>query len=269
MSDLLTPDALAPRLRNTIFGRSEIIHYFRSTTSTNEMAMKAGLEGAEEGSLFIADEQTAGRGRAGHGWHSSGEGGLYFSILLRPNMNPTDVLWLSLITGLSAHYAIDSVLGAPPDLRWPNDIMLGNRKLGGILTEMSADSTHVRHVVIGIGINVNQPSFPEDIASIATSLRIETGHDWSRADIAAALLKSLDREYRALRTGLLANVSPSIVKRFERCSSYAHGASVVVEEAGGFTGQTVGLDSRGFLRVQTDDGVKTVLSGGVRKLPKE
>ncbi len=267
MPDLLTPDSLAPLLRNTIFGRPETIHYFRSTTSTNEMAMKAAHDGAEEGSLFIADEQTAGRGRGGHSWHSSGEGGLYLSMLLRPNMNPTDVLWLSLIAGLSVHYAIESVLGTPPDLRWPNDIMLGNRKLGGVLTEMHADSTHVRHVVVGIGINVNQPSFPEEIAAIATSLRIETGHEWPRTEIAAALLKSLDREYRALSTGLLANVSPSIVKRFERCSSYAHGASVMVEEAGGFTGQTVGLDSRGFLRVQTDEGVKTVLSGGVRKLP--
>lgn len=267
MADLLTPDSLAPRLRNTIFGRPETIHYFRSTTSTNEMAMKAAQEGAEEGSLFVAEEQTAGRGRGGHSWHSSGEGGLYLSILLRPNMNPTDVLWLSLIGGLSAHYAIESVLGTPPDLRWPNDVMLGTRKMGGILTEMHADSTHVRHVVVGIGLNVNQASFPEEIADLATSLRIETGQEWPRTEIAAALLKSLDREYRALRTGLLANVSPSIVKRFERCSSYAHGASVMVEEAGGFTGQTMGLDSRGFLRVQTDEGVKTVLSGGVRKVP--
>jgi BirA family transcriptional regulator, biotin operon repressor / biotin---[acetyl-CoA-carboxylase] ligase len=267
MPDSLTPDALAPALRNTIFGRPEIIHYFRSVGSTNEMAAQAAAAGAEEGSLFIADEQTSGRGRGGHDWHSAADGGLYLSVVLRPNLNPTDVLWLSLITGLSAHYAVESVLGTPPDLRWPNDIMLGNRKLGGILTEMQADSTHVRHVVVGVGINVNQPSFPEDLAPIATSLRIETGHDWSRLNIAAALLKSLDREYRALRTGVLANVSPSIVKRFERCSSYAHGANVMVDEGGGFTGETVGLDTRGFLRVKTDDGVKTVLSGGVRKVP--
>ncbi|HUS19485.1 MAG TPA: biotin--[acetyl-CoA-carboxylase] ligase [Terriglobales bacterium] len=269
MSDTLTSDTLAPLLRNTIFGRPENIHYFRSTSSTNALAMQAAAAGAEEGSLFLADEQTAGRGRGGHDWYSSADGGLYLTILLRPNLNPTDVLWLSLITGLSAHYAIESVLGKPPDLRWPNDIMLGNRKLGGILTEMHADSTHVRHVVIGVGINVNQPSFPDDIAGIATSLRIETGREWPRNEIAAALLKSLDREYRALRTGLLANVSPSIVKRFEQRSSYAHGANVSVEEAGGFTGETVGLDARGFLRVKTDEGVKTVLSGGVRKLPKE
>lgn len=266
MSDLLTPEHLAPLLRNTIFGRVENIHYFRSVGSTNEIAMQAAQAGAEEGSVFIAEEQTAGRGRGGHDW-SSPKGGLYLSVVLRPNMNPTDVLWLSLVTGLSAHYALESVLGVPPDLRWPNDIMLGNRKLGGILTEMHADSTHVRHVIVGVGLNVNQPEFPEDIASVATSLRIETGKDWSRTELASALLKSLDREYRALRTGVLANVSPSIVKRFERCSSYAHGANVMVDEGGGFTGQTIGLDTRGFLRVKTDDGVKTVLSGGVRKVP--
>ena len=269
MSDTLTPETLAPLLRNTIFGRADHIHYFRSTGSTNVMAMQAANAGADEGSIFLADEQTAGRGRAGNEWHSAADGGLYISILLRPNLNPTDVLWLSLITGLSAHYAIESVVKVAPDLRWPNDVMLNNRKLGGILTEMHADSTHVRHVVVGVGINVNQPAFPEEIAPIATSLRMETGQEWSRTEIAAALLKSLDREYRALRTGVLANVSPSIVKRFERSSSYARGANVTVEEAGGFTGETVGLDARGFLRVKTDDGVKTVLSGGVRKVPLE
>ncbi|HUR36809.1 MAG TPA: biotin--[acetyl-CoA-carboxylase] ligase [Terriglobales bacterium] len=269
MPDTLTPETLAPLLRNTIFGRAENIHYFRTTGSTNALAIEAAADGAEEGSIFLADEQTAGRGRGGHDWHSEASGGVYLSVLLRPNLNPTDVLWLSLITGLSAHYGIESVLGTPPDLRWPNDIMLGNRKLGGILTEMQADSTHVRHVVVGVGINVNQPSFPREIADIATSMRMETGRDWPRTDIAAALLKSLDREYRTLRTGLLANVSPFIVKRFEQRSTYARGANVAVEEAGGFTGETVGLDARGFLRVKTDDGVKTVLSGGVRKVSTE
>ena len=267
MPEPLNPQLLAPALRNTIFGRAELIHCFRSVTSTNEMAMQAAQAGAEEGSIFVAEEQTAGRGRGGHSWHSSGDGGLYLSVVLRPNLNPTDVLWISLITGLSAHYAVESVLGAPPDLRWPNDIMFGNRKLGGILTEMSADSAQVRHVVVGVGINVNQPAFPPELADLATSLRIETGRDWSRVDIAAALLKSLDREYRALRTGLLANVTSSIIKRFERSSTYARGARVEVEEGEGFKGETVGLDTRGFLRVQTENGVRTVLSGGVRKVP--
>jgi BirA family transcriptional regulator, biotin operon repressor / biotin---[acetyl-CoA-carboxylase] ligase len=267
MPDPLNPQVLAPALRNTIFGRAENIHCFGAVTSTNEVALQAAVAGAEEGSVFIAEEQTAGRGRGGHSWHSSSDGGLYLSIVLRPALNPTDVLWLSLITGLSAHYAVDSVLGAPPDLRWPNDLMFGNRKIGGILTEMNADSTQVRHAVIGIGINVNQPSFPDDLAELATSLRIETGKEWSRADIATALLKSLDREYRALRTGLLVNVTASIIKRFERSSTYARGASVQVDEAEGFKGETVGLDTRGFLRVQTENGVRTVLSGGVRKVP--
>ena len=263
----LEPQALARALRNTIFGREENIHCFGAVTSTNELAMQAASAGAEEGSVYVAEEQTAGRGRGGHSWHSPSNGGLYVSIILRPSLNPTDVLWLSLIAGLSAHYAVESILGAPPDLRWPNDIMFANRKLGGILTEMSADSTHVRHVVVGIGLNVNQASFPAELADLATSLRIETGREWPRPEIAAALLKSLDREYRALRTGLLANVTASIIRRFERSSTYARGARVEVDEGGGFKGETVGLDTRGFLRVQTENGVKTVLSGGVRKVP--
>jgi BirA family biotin operon repressor/biotin-[acetyl-CoA-carboxylase] ligase len=186
---------------------------------------------------------------------------------LRPNLNPADVLWLSLVAGLSAHYGIEAVIGVPPDLRWPNDIMFGNRKIGGILTELSADSTHVRHVVVGIGVNVNQSEFPNELRPLASSLRIETGREWSRLEIIAALLKSLDREYRALRDGLLNQVSNSIIHRFESRSSYARDAQVHVDEAGGFFGRTMGLDERGFLRVETASGVKTVLSGGVRKVP--
>ncbi|HUQ49116.1 MAG TPA: biotin--[acetyl-CoA-carboxylase] ligase, partial [Terriglobales bacterium] len=239
MAEAFTRELIAPLLRNTIFGRAENIHYFESTGSTNEQAMKGALAGAEEGSLYIADEQTEGRGRGGNEWHSPATGGIYLSVVLRPNVNPTDVLWLSLVTGLSAHYAIDSVIGTPPDLRWPNDIMLGNKKMGGILTEMQADSTHVRHVIVGVGLNINQPELPPELSETATSLKMETGKEWARTEIAAALLKSLDREYRALRTGVIANVSESIVRRFELCSSYAHGANVQVDEAGGFRGQTV------------------------------
>jgi BirA family biotin operon repressor/biotin-[acetyl-CoA-carboxylase] ligase len=127
---------------------------------------------------------------------------------------------------------------------------------------MNAEPTRVRYVVLGIGINVNHPSLPARLRDTATSLRIESGAEWPRLELAAALLKSLDREYRALSSDTVSK----IFRRFEQSSSYARGKQVRVEENGGFEGVTEGLDARGFLRVRTTDSLRTVLSGGVRPL---
>ncbi|MGE0406561.1 MAG: biotin--[acetyl-CoA-carboxylase] ligase, partial [Candidatus Korobacteraceae bacterium] len=132
----------------------------------------------------------------------------------------------------------------------------------GILVELNADAARVRFAVVGIGLNVNHESFPSDLEDTATSLRRETGLDWSRLELMAALLESLDREYCLFCT----EPRDLILRRFEDRSSYARGMRVHVEENGGFEGVTEGLDERGFLRVRTHDGVKIVLSGGVRKL---
>jgi BirA family transcriptional regulator, biotin operon repressor / biotin---[acetyl-CoA-carboxylase] ligase len=123
--------------------------------------------------------------------------------------------------------------------------------------------TRVRHVVVGIGINVNQPTFPPALQGVATSLRLATGSEWSRVELCAALLKSLDREYRELVEN--ANARESILKRFTERSSSANGTRVTVDENGGFEGTTEGLDSRGFLQVRTAEGLRAVLSGTVRK----
>jgi BirA family biotin operon repressor/biotin-[acetyl-CoA-carboxylase] ligase len=149
------------------------------------------------------------------------------------------------------------------DLRWPNDLLLGGKKFCGILLEMNAEATRVRHVVVGIGMNVNQESFPGELAETATSLRMESGRGWSRVELTAALLKSLDREY-----GKLGDLSTreEMRRRFEQYSSSARGRRVRVEEDGGYEGVTEGLDERGFLRARTESGVRTVLSGGVREI---
>jgi len=149
-----------------------------------------------------------------------------------------------------------------PDLKWPNDLLLAERKFCGILTEMNAEATRVRHIVVGIGINVNQEKFPDDLGEIATSLRAASGREWSRVELAAALLKSLDREYRDLLTK--PNARESVLRRFAERSSYVRGREVHVEENGGFEGVTEGLDERGFMLVRTGRGVRTVLSGTVR-----
>jgi BirA family biotin operon repressor/biotin-[acetyl-CoA-carboxylase] ligase len=149
-----------------------------------------------------------------------------------------------------------------PDLKWPNDVLIDGNKFCGILTEMNAEVTRVRYVVVGIGINVNQSSFPADLQTVATSLRLATGTEWSRVELCAALLKSLDREYRALLES--PDAATSILRRFQERSSSVRGRQVEVEENGGFAGVTEGLDGRGFLQVRTTQGVRTVLSGTVR-----
>jgi BirA family biotin operon repressor/biotin-[acetyl-CoA-carboxylase] ligase len=158
--------------------------------------------------------------------------------------------------------AVADITGLNADLRWPNDLLLSGRKFCGILIELNAEPTRVRHLVVGIGMNVNQEKFPADLQASATSLRLETGRVWSRAELTAALLKSLAREYAATQT---AQAHEAVLLRFERASSTARGCRVRVEEDG-FEGVTEGLDPRGFLLVRTAGGVKTVFSGGVRQI---
>ena len=171
----------------------------------------------------------------------------------------------ALAAGLALHVAIQTIdPKLSPDLKWPNDLLLDGKKLSGILTEMNAEATRVRHIVIGIGINVNQASFPPELRDQATSLRLSTATEWSRVELTATLLKSLDREYRNLLEKPEAR--QSILRRFEESSSSVRGREVRVEENGGFEGTTAGLDARGFLQVRTAHGMRTVLSGTVRFL---
>jgi BirA family transcriptional regulator, biotin operon repressor / biotin---[acetyl-CoA-carboxylase] ligase len=261
MPDLVLPDLIDPMIKGTIFSRQ--VHHFFSIGSTNTTAMEAGAGSAPEGSVFLAEEQTAGRGRAAHSWHSAPGTGIYCSILLRPSLPPSDVLLLSLTAALAARSAIAEIQPAfTPDLKWPNDLLLAEKKLGGILTEMNAEPTRVRYLVIGIGINVNQASFPPALQDQATSLLMATGSEWSRVDLCAALLKSLHREYAEF---LRSPASRSaVLRRFAANSSMLRGRVVRVEENGEFEGTTEGLDQHGFLRVRTSNGIQTVMSGTVR-----
>jgi BirA family biotin operon repressor/biotin-[acetyl-CoA-carboxylase] ligase len=258
--DLLLPDMLSPLLRGTIFQQ---VHHYYKVGSTSTAAMEAASAGAPEGSVFLAEQQTAGRGRGAHQWHSAQSVGIYCSVILRPVLPPSEALILSLAAGLAVHAAVQEIDSRiNPDLKWPNDLLLGGKKFCGILTEMNAEVTRVRHIVVGIGINVNQPSFPADLQALATSLRLVSGTEWSRVELCAALLKSLDREYRALLEKPGAH--DSILRRFQERSSSVRGREVAVEENGGFEGVTEGLDPRGFLQVRTEQGLRVVLSGTVR-----
>lgn len=261
--DLLLPDILGASLRGTIFaGKAQIHHYFK-VASTNLVAMEAAAAGAPEGSVFLAEEQTAGRGRGANAWHSVRAAGIYCSVLLRPAVPPSEVLVFLLAAALAVRAAVEEVGGITADLKWPNDLMLGEKKFCGILAEMNAEPARVRHLVIGFGINVNHASFPDALGQQATSLRLASGSMWSRVELVAALLKSVDREYGALLAGK--NAGESILCRFAEHSSWVRGKSVRVEENGSdLSGVTAGLNDQGFLLVNTAEGLKTVLSGTVR-----
>ncbi|MFZ0633837.1 MAG: biotin--[acetyl-CoA-carboxylase] ligase [Acidobacteriaceae bacterium] len=267
-SDPFELEALETALAGTRFAGK--LHFFSSVESTNTHAMREAEAGAPDGSVFFADEQTLGRGRGAHEWSSPPGSGLYVSVLLRPRLAPADVLWLSLAAGLAAQEAVRRTVGLDADVRWPNDLLLGRRKFCGILTELNAEVTRVRHAVVGIGINVHQAQFPEELRDVATSLRIETGREWPRQELLRSLLESLDGEVTALtRSPDVRAAAGSVRERIASRSTWIRRKRVRVDETanGGesFAGTTDGLDERGFLRVRTADGMRTVLSGGVRE----
>jgi BirA family transcriptional regulator, biotin operon repressor / biotin---[acetyl-CoA-carboxylase] ligase len=260
MYDLTTLDAA---LSGTLFAGK--LHFARSTGSTNADAMAAGRAGAPHGSVYLADEQTAGRGRGDHGWHSAAGEGLYVSILLRPAIPAAHLPLLPLAAGLAAADAIRSATSLTVDLRWPNDLLIGERKTGGILVESRNDSERLPHAVLGIGINVHQREFPPGLASPATSLDPETGCRISRQLLLVALLKSLERETSALLDHAGAITIP---RRVEQASTWVRGRNVVVHGPQACHGVTAGLDKDGFLLVETAVGLVTVQTGGLRAAEK-
>ena len=214
------------------------IDYYPAVDST----MRAAV-GLEPGSVVLADRQTAGQGRHGRWWHSEAGSGIYCSIVLKPA--PA----LTLALGLATADAIARSTGMACDLRWPNDVMLAGKKVAGIL---------VQNAIAGIGINVNQTSFPPELASEATSLRLHTDAPVSLTAIILALLPAVDRFVELDKD--------TILRLFTRASSYAAGRRVTVAQPDGIIeGTTTGLDPAGFLMVRKDDGTDTlIVAGGVR-----
>ena len=260
--DILTADMLRQRLRGSLFGK-RIYHFFK-TDSTNRVALELGHAGEPEGAVVLAEEQTAGRGRAGHAWHSERATGIYATLLLRPQLAPVQAPLLTMMAGLSAHAAVQRVAGLSVDLKWPNDLLVRGKKIGGILTEMHAEPSLVRFVIVGIGINVNQEKFPTDLSETSTSLRMETGRAQSRLEVLVQFLRDFESDY----SELLRDGATSVVQRFESISSYARGKRVrVTNGKDSFTGETAGLEQQGLLRVKRDDGeIITVIAGDVAEV---
>lgn len=217
---------------------------------------------APEGSLIIAGEQTAGRGRLGRSWVSERGVGLYLSLILRPDIAAAQAPVLTLAMGLGVARGIGEVCGRQCDLRWPNDVLLNEKKVSGILVEMESERGRVRHVIAGVGINVNNSAMPPDLAGIASSLTIETGCEFLLDVVREHVLNQMERYYGMF----LERGAKPIIDAFTRASSYARGRRVVVENGGQRAyGVTAGLDPSGVLLLERRGGaVEPVLAGSVR-----
>ena len=237
------------------------MRFLSVTGSTNNDAMAAARDGAPHGTVIFADEQTAGRGRGDHAWHSAPAQGLYVSVILRLPVPASHLPWLPLAGGLAAAEAIRAASGLTVDLRWPNDLLLGPRKTGGILAEAQTDAGALAFAVIGIGINVHQQSFDPNLATPATSLDLESGRTNDRQQLLIALLESIDREMRALADP---GAGKNIPARLEQASTWIRGRAVEVHGPQACVGMTEGLDEQGFLLVRTATGLVRVQTGGIR-----
>jgi BirA family biotin operon repressor/biotin-[acetyl-CoA-carboxylase] ligase len=235
---------------------------FDSIDSTNTEAIKQAKMGADEGLCLIARQQTAGRGRHGRHWVSDPDAGLYFSIVLRPKM---DIRFLPVITLMTGVAVYDTLLefGLKPDLKWVNDLLVDEKKIGGILAE-AVETTKGLAVIVGIGLNLTSKNFPDEIAETATSIENETGVRPTADDVARTLTRYLDYFYGFLNRGQPAE----ILQQWRQRSSYFLGKPVTVTLDGtGFDGITDGLEENGALRVKMTDGfVRIVQAGDVQRL---
>jgi BirA family biotin operon repressor/biotin-[acetyl-CoA-carboxylase] ligase len=237
--------------------------WYPSVTSTMEVAAEAVQNGAAGGVVIVADEQTAGRGRLGRPWSSPPGAGLYFSIILRPPLDEERRILslITLATGVGVRDAISAVAGLATELKWPNDVMVGQRKLAGILAEGSSLGMPEQAIVVGIGINVLRSSHPSEIASRATSIEQELGHGVDRKALLEGVLTAMTARY----SDLCAGDGDGILRAWRAVSPSAEGASVeIVDRAK--RGVTAGVDAEGALLVNTASGIERVIAGELRWL---
>ena len=261
LPDVMLPQLIRPRVLTQSLGK-HILHFF-TVDSTNAFASRLLTHGRHvaHGTLVIAESQTAGRGRLGRSWHSEQGSGLYFSLVIRPKVPPGFAPLFTLGTAVALHNAIERSTALRVDIKWPNDLLVGGKKICGILAEMQAEFDRVNSLVIGVGLNVNHTTLPPDIAGRATSLRIASGRVHSRIELLVDFLE----EFESLLTRFESTGPLAIIDSWTRQSSFAYGRQLKVND--GFRvidGITRGLNPFGALRLETQDGkIEEVYSGDV------
>ena len=256
--DVLNQNELLSRRKTKWIGKDTLC--YETIDSTNAQAKRLAEAGYGDGTLMVADHQEAGRGRRGRSWETPAGTNIAMSLLLKPEINPNNASMITLVAALAVSKAITQITGEPAPIKWPNDIVMNGKKVCGILTEMSAQFDYVNHIVVGIGINVNIESFPEEIAETATSLRIETGKQISRAELIEAVWEQFETVYEVyLQTQDLRN----LVKEYDARLINMHRNVKVLDPKEPFEGRAMGITPRGELMVDTWESRKLVSSGEV------
>ena len=263
--DLLLADDLFARLgRTEVVGRD--IRLFERTTSTNDVIEKLARDGVKEGAVVFAESQSKGRGRLGRNWISPARKGLWFSVLLRPDLRPQETTQLTVAAATALRRAIHDQTGLRPEIKWPNDILIHGRKTAGILTELSAELDHVKYVILGIGVDVNQSAseLPAELRKGVTSLKIELGKPVSRPELATAILRELDQDYARVCVGQFAAVADEWE---EHCTTIGRNVAIHIGDRR-VQGRAESLDEDGALLLRTEHGHLERIIGGDVTLEK-
>jgi len=255
--DIISATEVASLMQTDRIGRD--IRYFETIDSTNRYARRLGEEGAEEGVLVIADEQTDGRGRSGRHWTTPPGSAIAMTLLLRPQLAPERISMVTLVMGLAVAQAVRELYGLDAKIKWPNDVVIGGKKICGILTEMSAELAAVHYIVIGVGTNANLRHFPEEIRETATSLALELHRDIGRAQLIAGVVKSFEDHYRSFIAA--ADLSP-VMEDYNALLVNAGRAVRVLEPGHEYGGEAIGIDREGRLMVRRDDGSLCLVYAG-------
>lgn len=256
--NVITETEIKEQLRTKVLGQT--IYYKDEIDSTNNKAKELARKGAKEGTLVVADQQTSGKGRLGRVWESPAGTGIWMSIILRPNILPQYASQITLVAGLDMCEAIQEVTGLNAMIKWPNDVVVGGKKVCGILTEMSAEIEGINYIVVGIGVNVNMKHFPETLP-YASSLVLQGGKEYSRKEIITNFLERFEKDYEQYK------VKPdleALQKRYERNCINLHKKVKLVRKSGEVVAEAIGINKEGELCVKYEDGTEeTVLSGEV------
>jgi len=250
--------------QNKVIGRD--IRVFQETSSTNDIVEKLARDGVSEGVVVFAESQTRGRGRLGRKWLSPARKGLWFSVLLRPDLRPQAATQLTVAASASLARAIRQCTGLIPEIKWPNDILIRGKKVSGILTELSAELDHIKYVILGIGVdvNLNATDFPAELRKTATSLKIEAGRALPRAELAAAILRELDADYDRIDRRQFSRISEEWQ---QLCSTLGRHVSIRLGDRL-IHGLAESLDEDGALLLRTEHGHLERIIGGDVTLEK-
>ncbi len=257
--DLLSKYELESRLDTEWLGKK--IVFKEITTSTNADVRRMAEDGAEEGLLVVADGQTLGKGRRGRTWESPKGTNLYFSMLLKPDFSPDKASMITLVAAYSVAKVIRKNTGLDAKIKWPNDIVVNKKKVCGILTEMSMERDYIHHIVVGVGINVNEEGFPEEIAGMATSLKNEKGSLISRANLLSDILAQTEKDYAIF---LQADNLKPFVDDYNKMLVNKGALVKVLDPKGEFSGIAGGINEEGMLIVFKENGqIEKVYAGEV------